>query len=239
VRFCSFGYLTPRIRITPGDLTNTKLARPTTLHFICSPSRAVNILSEVRDIEGWHPTAIYEPIPDRCVPEELPALIRVLPSVAVLSPNAEEALSLLSMHSPPTQQLVELAASKFLDMGVGKAGAGCVIIRSGAMGAYVATRRKGGQWVDAFWNNITKIIDVTGAGNSFLGGLAAGLLLADGDVYEAAFYATVSAGFTIEQEGLPNLSVTTAGGNLDEQWNGDSPQRRLEELRTRHGKHVK
>jgi len=79
----------------------------------------------------------------------------------------------------------------------------------------------------------------TGAGNSFLGGLAAGLLLADGDVYEAAFYATVSAGFTIEQEGLPNLSVTTAGGNLDEQWNGDSPQRRLEELRTRHGKHVK
>jgi len=235
----SFDYLTPRIRITSRDLTKTELAETSTLHFICSPSRAASILSEVREIDGWHPTTIYEPIPDRCIPEELPALIHVLPSIAVLSPNAEEALSLLSMPRPPTKQLIELAASKFLDMGVGKAGAGCVIVRSGAMGAYVATRVKGGQWVDAFWNNITKIIDVTGAGNSFLGGLAAGLLLADGDVYEATFYATVSAGFTIEQEGLPNLSVTTTAGNLGEEWNGDSPQRRLKELRTRHGRHVK
>ena len=48
-------------------------------------------------------------------------------------------------------------------MGVGKASAGCVIIRSGAMGAYVATRANGGQWVEAYWtDNAEKVIDVTG-----------------------------------------------------------------------------
>jgi len=210
------------------------------LHFICSPSRAASILSEVQEVDGWFPTTIYEPIPDSCVPEALPALVHILPSIAVLSPNAEEALSLLSLPKIPTKQLIEQAASMFLDIGVGKASGGCVIIRSGAMGAYTATRIRGGQWVDAFWtDNAEKVIDVTGAGNSFLGGLAAGLLLADGDIYEATFYATVSAAFTVEQGGLPNLSNTTTASNLVEEWNGDSPQRRLEELRTRHGRHAK
>jgi hypothetical protein len=99
----SFSYLTPRIRITPKDLTNTKLARPATLHVICSPTRAASILSDLREIDGWLPTTIYEPIPvckvsqqtvqilieillikDSCVPEELPNLINVLPSISVL-----------------------------------------------------------------------------------------------------------------------------------------------------------
>jgi hypothetical protein len=71
-------------------------------------------------------------------------------------------LCLLSLPKLPTKQLVEHAAGKFVDMGVGQAGTGCVIIRSGAMGAYVATRVKGGQWVDAFWTDEEKIVDVTG-----------------------------------------------------------------------------
>jgi hypothetical protein len=86
-----------------------------------------------------------------------------------ISPNAEEALSLLSLPKLPTKTVVEYAANKFLDMGVDQAGEGCVIIRSGAMGAYVATRAKGGQWFDAFWiNNTEKIIDVTGRSYSLL-----------------------------------------------------------------------
>jgi len=75
-----------------------------------------------------------------------------------------------------------------------------------------------------------KAVDVTGAGNGFLGGLGAGLLLADGDVYKAALYATVSASFIIEQEGLPHLSQTGEGEEL---WNSDSPSRRLAELQAR------
>jgi len=61
----SFQYLTPRIRITPGDLTDTPLSHPTTLHFICSPTRAAVIMSQVAQVEGWSPLSIYEPIPVR------------------------------------------------------------------------------------------------------------------------------------------------------------------------------
>lgn len=62
-----FQYLNHRLRITPRDLINTKLERPTTLHFICSPSRAKAIISEVDEIQDWNPINVYEPIPVRAV----------------------------------------------------------------------------------------------------------------------------------------------------------------------------
>jgi hypothetical protein len=63
VRYDSFAYLTSRIRLTPKDLLNTHLETPTYLHFICSPQRASEILSEVDEVEGWDPRCVYEPIP--------------------------------------------------------------------------------------------------------------------------------------------------------------------------------
>ncbi|KAI6105531.1 Ribokinase-like protein [Pisolithus sp. B1] len=229
-----FQYLTPRVRLTPRDLHGAGFAWPKALHLVCSPTRALEIISEVDEIHGWEPTMIFEPIPDRCVPEELPSLVKALPFISVLSPNAEEALSLLTMSTSATVESVEAAAVRFLDIGVGSSGQGCVIIRSGALGAYVATKANGGRWVDAFWtpHDSGKIIDVTGAGNSFLGGLVAGLLLAGGDFYEAAFYAAVSASFVIEQSGLPALCVHSETGL--EEWNGDLPHRRVNALRQRH-----
>ncbi|KAF5393902.1 hypothetical protein D9757_000213 [Collybiopsis confluens] len=222
-----FQYLTPRIRITPRDLVKTPLERPRSLHFICSPARASVILSEVPEIHGWNPFVIYEPIPDRCIPEELPALVAILPSVDVLSPNAEEALSLLTtpVVHPLSRSSVEQAAARLLELGAKDT----VIIRSGALGAYVLTRKAGGRWIEAFWteSDASKIVDVTGAGNSFLGGLAAGIEL-NGDIFEAAFYASVSASFVIEQSGLPTVMPDNSG-----HWNNDSPGRRLEALKTR------
>ncbi|KAI9510441.1 Ribokinase-like protein [Russula earlei] len=179
-----FQYLTPRRRITPCDLTGTPLFRPTTLHFICSPARAAVIMSQVSQVEGWSPVSIYEPIPYRCVPEELPALRNLLPLISVLSPNAEEALSLLSVPLPPTKSSIERACHSFLDFGLGPGGTGWVIIRSGSLGAYVACRSQPGAWIDAYWRTDERVVDVTGAGNSFLGGLAAGLVLTNGDVFE-------------------------------------------------------
>ena len=127
------------------------------------------------------------------------------PSIAyIYSPNAQEAFALLSLVSPVTHDAVQSAALRFLDFGVGPSGKGCVIIRCAALGACVATRERGCRWVDAFWTaqDTSNIVDVTGqcirilalisslktrarqgAGNSFLGGLAAGLVLENGDVY--------------------------------------------------------
>jgi hypothetical protein len=47
----------------------------------------------------------------------------------------------------------------------------------------------------------------------------------------AARYATVSASFVIEQEGLPLLTYQTNGdGSTTESWNKDTPKRRLDKL---------
>ncbi|KAG8218408.1 Ribokinase-like protein [Butyriboletus roseoflavus] len=156
----NFEYLTPRIRLSPRDLHVTRLSHPATLHFICSPTRALQVISEV----DWNPIIIFEPIPDRCVPEELPSLITAMASIDVLSPNAQEAFALLSLTSPVTRDAVQSAALGFLDFGVGPSGKGCVIIRSADLGACVATRAKGCRWVDAFWTaqDTSNIVDVTG-----------------------------------------------------------------------------
>ncbi len=80
------------------------------------------------------------------------------------SPNAEEALSLLSHDQPVTKAVVEHAAAQLLGYGVGVDGNGSVIIRSGHLGAYVVTRKSGGKWVDAYWtaDDADKVVDVTG-----------------------------------------------------------------------------
>jgi len=230
-----FQYLTPRRRLTPNDLAGTKFDRPYNIHFICSPTRAQSIVKEIQAMPEWHPKTIFEPIPDRCVPAELPSLLQVLPYIDILSPNAEEALSLLSISDAPSKEVIEEACMRFLNYGVGPKGQGHVIIRSGALGALVACREKPAKWIDAFWTeeDATKVVDVTGAGNSFLGGLSAGLYYADGDVYEATFYAAVSASFTIEQLSLPRL--TSKGPSMDqEEWNCDIPASRLQQLKARH-----
>lgn len=116
------------------------------------------------------------------MPEELPSLIEVLQSISVLrsqfgtnpshsevsdecySPNAEEALGLLSIPLPVTKAKIEEAAVKFLGYGVGEGGEGSVVIRSGALGAYVVSRATKGRWVEAFWgpNDLHRVVDVTG-----------------------------------------------------------------------------
>ena len=68
------------------------------------------------------------------------------------------------MPLPPIKQTIEEACQKFLDMGVGKGGNGHVVIRSGEMGAFVASREKKGKWVNAYWtyDDLANIVDVTG-----------------------------------------------------------------------------
>lgn len=91
-------------------------------------------------------------------------------------------MGFLSIPLPVTKSKVEEAAARFID-DVKQ----CVIIRSGAMGAYALWKSsERGIWVPAYWTTADgeKVVDVTGAGNSFLGGLAAGLVLSSGAVDE-------------------------------------------------------
>ncbi|QRV91255.1 PfkB family carbohydrate kinase [Ceratobasidium sp. AG-Ba] len=250
-----FDYLTPRIRLTPKDLPRTSLESARQIHFVCSPTRASQIMhdADTYGAKNWEPFTIYEPIPFRCVPEELPSLKQILHRIDILSPNAEEALGLLSMDKAGenTPSVIEDAAAIFLSFGIGKNRSGHVVIRCGALGAYGATLSNGGVdgwWIPAYWtaDDADAVVDVTGewnhklgAGNSFLGGLSAGLLLAGGNVQEAVLYATVSAGYTIEQTGLPKIEYKRdeGSGKTIELWNGDLPQDRLTRLKSRLAPH--
>jgi hypothetical protein len=78
------------------------------------------------------------------------------------SPNAEEALSFLADPSPVSKSSIERACKAFLDFGVGPGGTGTVIIRSGSLGAYVASRSQPGAWIEAYWRGEERVVDVTG-----------------------------------------------------------------------------
>ncbi|KAF8341211.1 Ribokinase-like protein [Cantharellus anzutake] len=199
-----FEYLTPGLQISPNDLTSTGLQFPSYLHFICSPQRASEILREIDAVPSWFPFIIYEPIPV----------------------NAESSACELIFIGRITSRT---SASWF--------GAKAVIVRSGALGAYVIPEHgQSGHWVEAYFGaeDGQRINDVTGAGNAFLGGLAAGLSFCNGDLLEASFYATVSASYTIEQYGLPLLtSRTSSDGSKIELWNGENPFSRLKNVKDR------
>lgn len=86
------------------------------------------------------------------------------------------------MQLPPERETIESAAQMFLDFG-----AKAIIIRSGALGAYVVPEKgQSGRWVDAYFSaqDTHRVKDVTGAGNAFLGGLAAGLCLCNRNLLE-------------------------------------------------------
>ncbi|KAI1821528.1 Ribokinase-like protein [Xylaria intraflava] len=74
-----------------------------------------------------------------------------------------------------------------------------------------------------------KVVDPTGGGNTFLGGLAVALARGKG-LEEAAAWGSVAASFAIEQTGIPTLGYDDEGR---ETWNGVRVEDRFEEFKTR------
>lgn len=162
-----FKYLNERQRLEPIDFP-ASLRSSTFLHFVCSPARALTIHEQLVSLV-WSPSLAYEPIPDRCVPAELDALRRILPHLAVFSPNHEEAWAFFDVGVEEVakrgREGIEEVARKFVEEGAG----GDVVIRSGALGAFVTRKgREKGVWVPAYHTSADKVVDVTGAGNSFM-----------------------------------------------------------------------
>jgi sugar/nucleoside kinase (ribokinase family) len=180
-----FKYLTPRRRLEPVDVPSSAKSA-THLHFVCSPTRAIEIHSQLaaaspaaaafaaldtdsNDV-SWRPTLVYEPIPDRCVPEELASLRQVLPHIAVFSPNHEEAHAFYGTSAADANARgrpgIEQVALRFFQEGAPD----LVVIRSGALGAYAIRRGQSrGTWTEAFHRyGSPKVKDPTGAGNAFM-----------------------------------------------------------------------
>jgi sugar/nucleoside kinase (ribokinase family) len=85
------------------------------------------------------------------------------------------------------------------------------------------------KWIPAYHTDKSKVVDPTGGGNTFLGGLA--VALARGKTLEeAAAWGSIAASFAIEQVGPPTLEKDEEG---NETWNGVSVAERLAEYKDR------
>lgn len=233
-----------------------------TFHMVCSASRCISIVDEIlrrrdglrqagrapsTEYASRRPIFVWEPVPDLCTPEEQEKFLAANRVVDVISPNH---LELGMMFDQPawteeneeSQQLVH----KIIESGVGPDGDGCLVIRAGKVGSY-AYSKKQRIWLPAYHQpdatGTTPVLDPTGAGNSFLGALAQGMVSAGREPFEvieselsrseiwqkakgswgrrqevllALICATVAAGYMVEQIGVPQISVA---GNGKELWN--------------------
>ncbi|TQV96573.1 hypothetical protein V2A60_003039 [Cordyceps javanica] len=85
------------------------------------------------------------------------------------------------------------------------------------------------KWIPAYHQDASSVVDPTGGGNTFLGGLSVALAR-DEDIETAAVWGTVAASFAIEQVGPPSLGKDDSG---EETWNGVRPLARLQEFQER------
>ncbi|KAE9975907.1 hypothetical protein BLS_002351 [Venturia inaequalis] len=180
-------------------------------------------------INGALPLFVWEPVPDLCVPSELKTCREALKHVQAVSPNHMELASFFGASAnrgkDVDREIVEKCAADWLSTGIGQDGSGVVVVRCGKDGCYVASRISS-KWLPAYHQAGTgKVVDPTGGGNGFLGGLALGLARKK-DVVEAAVWGSVSASFAIEQVGMPILTQESDG----ERWNGERVQDRVDEF---------
>ncbi|ORY18504.1 Ribokinase-like protein [Clohesyomyces aquaticus] len=246
----AFRYMTPKKRLDHRDLMLTPLLWSKSFHLICSPTRCIELVESILRSRGHpldrksdkRPLFIWEPVPDLCTPEELTDCYKSLKYVDVVSPNHSELGSFFGRKMDAGDHVdfraIEDLCGKWLENGVALDKQGGIVIRAGKDGCFVA--RQGFQkWMPAYHQSADKVIDPTGGGNGFLGGLAIGLVKGGSNpgiqnLYEAATWGSISASFAIEQVGMPALSQDEGG----ETWNGVRVEDRLSDFKQRLEKYV-
>ncbi|KAH8698418.1 putative PfkB family carbohydrate kinase [Talaromyces proteolyticus] len=254
-----FKYLTPKLRLEPSMLSHSQLFSKT-FHMVCSSERCVNIVQEILhkrkslqehapSLSASNPIFVWEPVPDRCTPEDQEKFLAACQMVDLVSPNE---LELGMMFGRPGWNAADEEdrelVRKILQSGIGLDRQGCLVIRAGKDGSYSYSKGRKGLWLPAYYQpqlgESSKVIDPTGAGNSFLGALVQGMISEgrqshtlldttlttsshwdeikttwgnDGQVPKAMICATVAAGFVVEQIGVPSVSKAANGR---ETWNG-------------------
>lgn len=232
------------------------------LHAICSPERLLEIVSTLkRKTAGTnlsHSLIVWEPVPDSCTAENYETCKSILQDglVAVFSPNAKEAAMFLGNNvEPQSKEEIEAVTRHYRSIASPSV---TVVIRAGAQGSVMSCalpctcRPKICQgtinpvpacptptfdqptlnWYPPYHYATAKVVDPTGAGNSFLGGFAVGLVQT-GDTHTAAIYGTIASGAVVEQIGPPKLEYLgqarsdELGSAPHELWNGISTQDRL------------
>lgn len=214
-----FKFTTPSMDITVNDLLNyQQLLYSKSFHFILCPEDCQAVLTKLADIHQ-RPYIVWEPDPGDCRNGMLEKCIPVLPQIDILSPNAAEAASFLNLTEPKTESECEDIALKFLPY-MSKTSKSAIVLRCGEMGSLLYSH-KGKKWFAPYHIDQSKVVDPTGCGNTFVGGLSTALALTDGNLIMACICGTLASGASIEQHGPPRL------GDADT-WNGTTMQKRAE-----------
>ena len=177
------------------------------------------------------PFIVWEPFPAACTVQNRPLFLEACRLVDVFSPNHLE-MSAMFENSPSESfqpDRLETFALEF-SKAIGPSGNGIVIVRAGEHGSLTTQHAAKNLWLPPYYESlVTKVVDPTGGGNTYLGGFIAGWK-ASGDITEASMYGNVAASFAIEQIGLPSCGVVSDG---EEIWNGNRVMERLSEYRER------
>ncbi|GAP82970.1 putative pfkB family carbohydrate kinase superfamily [Rosellinia necatrix] len=233
-----FTYVTPPLWPSPVQLGTSSLLYAASFHFLALPEdleSRVSTLLRLREEHGIkeRPLIVWEPAPMGCKSGNLASHLSACALVDVFSPNRSE-LSYLIEGKGETEAdfspfTVETQAKIFLGMGIGPNQKGLAVVRSGEHGVLVISNDRPAEWLPTYYTKGSdKVIDPTGAGNSFLGGFAVALQETN-DPREAALRGSVAASYALEQFGPPKLTVSPSG----ELWNGSDVFSRLQQLKAR------
>ena len=218
--------LTQPLPSTIADLAATSMISAACFHFFDIPETVDTQIKEIMTIrtqQGIYarPLYVWEPQAKSCSPATLKLHKRVVEEVDIFSPNHAELASFFTEPSDGAiifdKAAVERQAHAF--MPVSPTHALCVLIRCAEHGCFVLSKSPDGEqstWLPAYHlPGSDKVVDSTGAGNSFLGGAAMGYLQHRNFVM-AATYGSVAASFVVEVVGLPSLRASNAKARLDE-----------------------
>jgi sugar/nucleoside kinase (ribokinase family) len=218
------------------DILNTPLLRASAFHFFATPDEIethVPELLRLRHTKGIreHPLIVWEPMPAACELSNLRAIRDACQLVDVFSPNHLELLGIFGKSAGQdfNAEEFESLGVKLVQSSIGAAGKGTLIVRAGENGSLTISRETRPTWFPPFYQSQSpRVVDPTGAGNTFLGGYIAGWHATQSEV-EATWYGHVAASFALEQIGLPKLK----NEGDKESWNGADVMIRLDEYKSR------
>ena len=236
--------MTPRVQVTEEHLTDDMLLSRC-FHMVCRPERCIDLVKGIRakrehlcsdERAIQEPVFVWEPMPDSCTPGKLDDILEAARYVDVVSPNHTELGALFAgLEEVQALETDIMRMDACCEVFLGKESENrtkVVVVRCGKNGCYIRSGREHSMLpaVHQPGNSREKVVDPTGAGNTFLGGFCVGLI--DEPLHglthleSAAVYGTVAASFAVEQIGFPEFKVV---GN-QELWNGQSAKDRIDEF---------
>ena len=231
------------MRLDHDTLTPT-LLRSKSFHLICSPERCIDLVQGITSRRSSHskdrPVFLWEPVPDLCVPEQLENCYKALEHIDIISPNHAELCGFFS-ESPHIEgsdkadrDAIDRCCRKLINAAYERMQILKIVVRAGKDGCCVYLGNQS-QWLPAYHADPEKVVDPTGGGNAFLGGLATAFVRSSNPdewarLVDGAAWGSVAASFAIEQVGMP---VCGRNSNSEETWNGEVVQHRLQIFRKR------